>query len=634
MRRLTVVHVGSRRRENSDDPCSVRNRIPLTSVIETLGIDFTVSSFKDCFKRHKAVGDKLRQTWRRCCAEFKCTGALQLNYKQGGPPVISIKKLQDFLNRIIKFLRELLLQLMWPEKCVSGTYIAPTLVPSATLPDLSFESLGPPAQNDIINARHINSQNGNNAAAGTITAPWKTIGHAVQQLQPGQVAYVHPGTYHERIATSRNGLAATSNSPAKPIWLVGLISGQNRAVISDTTSGSTQPFIRLRHEYWVVEGLEVDCTGSAGGPAVTFSDAQHCIARNLHLHHGRAPNGVLFVGAKDVAIMDCYIHDFQRPGSDSHGILVFYNCERVMIWENRSENNVGDSVQCQGPGDDPNSPTPTNAVEPQHITIGYNDFSNDEENAVDLKSCRVVTVRGNKCHGYRPAQAGAGGSPKGDAIVVHVNAADVIIEQNEIWDCGRAATIGASNGQVGAVVFRWNLVRDMVDIPNVPETGAGIRIGPAARAEIYNNTFYNLPWQAVGAISPPSGYAVKLADNGKLPLSVFLNNIVMNAGLAFHITTSNISKLASGHNLIYQAAGMFQQPLVVDGQAISLQAWQTRGYDCGSSMGDPQFVNPAGHDFYTNMTSPARDSALPVQPPGPWIICGAAPDVGYIESCP
>jgi hypothetical protein len=48
-----------------------------------------------------------------------------------------------------------------------------------------------------------------------------------------------------------------------------------------------------------------------------------------------------------VAILDCYIHDFQWPGHDSHGVLVYYNCERVMIWENRSENNGGDSVQCQ-----------------------------------------------------------------------------------------------------------------------------------------------------------------------------------------------------------------------------------------------------------------------------------------------
>jgi hypothetical protein len=539
----------------------------------------------------------------------------------------------DFISYWVEFfaqfLRRLLLLLLWPDKCVSGTYSAPISVPTATRPDLSFEGPGPPTQNDPVNARHVDGQQGSDAAAGTMAAPWKTIGHAVQQLQPGQAAYIHPGPYQERIATSRDGL------PVKPIWLIGLIAGQNRAVLSDAVSGSTEPFIRMRHKYWIVEGLEVDGAGSMGGNAVRFSGAQYCIARNLHVHHGTGPAGVLFVAARDVAMMDSYIHDFVWPGHDSHGILVYYDCERVLIWENRSEDNGGDSVQCQGPRDDINSQAPASAVEPRHVTIGYNDFSGDEENAIDLKSCRVVTVRGNKCHGYRPAQAGAGGSPKGDAIVVHVNAADIVVELNEIWDCGRAASVGAANGKVGAIVLRWNLIRDMVDIPNVHETGSGIRIGPAARAEIYNNTFYHLPWQAVGDVSPPSGYAVKLADNDNVPLAVLLNNIVMDAGVAFHISTSRISKLASGHNLIYQSAGLLQQPLVVDGQPMSLQSWQqTRGYDCASLIGDPLFVDPGAHDLHTKMNSPARDSAVPVQPPGPWNICGNGPDIGYVESCP
>ncbi|MCU0914893.1 MAG: carbohydrate-binding protein [Planctomycetes bacterium] len=54
---------------------------------------------------------------------------------------------------------------------------------------------------------HVNVQ-GNDADPGTPAAPWRTLQHAAEQAQPGDVITVHEGVYRERIRPSRGG---TSN---------------------------------------------------------------------------------------------------------------------------------------------------------------------------------------------------------------------------------------------------------------------------------------------------------------------------------------------------------------------------------------------------------------------------------------
>ncbi len=48
---------------------------------------------------------------------------------------------------------------------------------------------------------------GNDSANGTVSAPWRSIQHAVDQLQPGDSALIGPGTYRECIEVQRGGTA-------------------------------------------------------------------------------------------------------------------------------------------------------------------------------------------------------------------------------------------------------------------------------------------------------------------------------------------------------------------------------------------------------------------------------------------
>ena len=51
--------------------------------------------------------------------------------------------------------------------------------------------------------------NGNDVNAGTQTAPFRTIQHAADAAQPGDVITVHAGVYRERISPPRGGESDT-----------------------------------------------------------------------------------------------------------------------------------------------------------------------------------------------------------------------------------------------------------------------------------------------------------------------------------------------------------------------------------------------------------------------------------------
>lgn len=51
----------------------------------------------------------------------------------------------------------------------------------------------------------VDAARGDDAADGSETAPWKTLGHALRQLSPGDTLYLRGGTYYEHVFLSRSG---------------------------------------------------------------------------------------------------------------------------------------------------------------------------------------------------------------------------------------------------------------------------------------------------------------------------------------------------------------------------------------------------------------------------------------------
>ncbi len=51
----------------------------------------------------------------------------------------------------------------------------------------------------------VDTARGDDGAEGTQQGPWKTLGHALRRLKPGDTLYLRGGTYYEKVSLSRSG---------------------------------------------------------------------------------------------------------------------------------------------------------------------------------------------------------------------------------------------------------------------------------------------------------------------------------------------------------------------------------------------------------------------------------------------
>ena len=439
---------------------------------------------------------------------------------------------------------------------------------------------------------------GSDANPGSAQLPWKTIKKAAQTLLAGQAAYVHAGTYAENRITPAN--AGTAGAPIR------LMAAPNEKVVLQGTAGIDAPFFVLSMNWWVLEGFTIDAAGQQGN-AVRVQ-ARYCLVKRIHARNGTGPSAVSFRNAQDAVLIDSRIHDYRWADAsgarrDSHGVAVQPDCARVLIRNNESWGNSGDAVQCVGIDHVAGTFSPTDVTiegnrfggsqptaEPQALPIVA-----DFENAVDLKTCTFVTVRGNKLMGYR---AHPGETSGGAAIVAHYQANSILIEKNRIWDCGMAASLGSKiHYGLGVVVFRRNLV---FDIKSENGKGIGVYVALAQSAEVYFNTFYNIPKEAIN-----------IGAEERVGKAILVNNIVTGAGYGLKLNTTYTPNRNVQRNLF----------------------WATPAdVPSGSIVADPRFVaDPRSNDFYTQAGSPARDVDLAPAPTAqPYY--GSGPDLGFLES--
>ncbi|MDY7231229.1 right-handed parallel beta-helix repeat-containing protein [Hyalangium rubrum] len=474
-------------------------------------------------------------------------------------------------------------------------------------PDLSFADIAPTRIFHVA----VTGQDGN---SGTAASPWRTINYAVKRLRPGEAAYVHAGTYYERVDI---GSSAADGTASAPIHLMGA-PGEAKPVIrgGDSKSGS---MLRIQQRrYWVVTGFNIQAAGSQVH-GVRFEGARYSVVRDSEVSGGTGPVGVVFyAGAADLGFLRNKVHHYTWGSNDSHGMLVLPDTARILIQGNESWANGGDSFQCQGPDTTSGTNLPTD------ITVENNRFHEDRENAVDLKTCDRVTLRGNKFYGYRPASS----APQGAAVVIHCSARRILVEGNRMWNNGRGLTLGGVMilpEPVTDVIIRRNLVFDSTTASG--GSGDGLRVGTSRRVRIHHNTLAFLP---VGGITVGDG------DKGPAEAAEVYNNIVYATPRAMDIRLTGTTSFKSDRNLAYQPGATVA--FRVDGRLTTLDGWRSAsGQDRSSSVADPLFVSePRLNDFYTQATSPARDKALPLTIPSlplSGTVCGTSADLGILESC-
>ncbi len=475
-------------------------------------------------------------------------------------------------------------------------------------PDLGFADARPQR------TFHV-SPRGNDAHPGTAEQPWRTLGHAVQALEPGDALLVHGGTYTERVDI---GSAAKDGRPDAPIQVLAA-PGEKPVLRGGDARGSFM--LRLARSHWVVDGLTVRTAGSHAH-GIRFEGARHVVVRNSEVSGGTGPAAVAFFGgASDIGFLRNKVHDYQWGARDSHGLLVLPGSARILIQGNESWGHDGDSFQCQGPDTTPE----VGSTLPLDITVEDNRFHEDRENAVDLKTCERVTIRGNKFFGYRPAAT----APQGAAMVVHYSARRILIEGNRVWDSGRGLSLGGNlvwkEQPVTDVIVRRNLVFDSTTANK--GSGDGLRVGTSRRVRLYHNTLAFLP-----------GAGLKLGDGDSGPAESLevLNNIIYASPVALDVRRAGVKGLVSERNLTFNPGG--EVAWRVDGQRTSLEGWRRQSsQDRASLVADPRFpADPRNQDFVPGAGSPARDRALTLgaaSMPLKGGVCGVGPDLGFLEAC-
>ncbi|HEY8205892.1 MAG TPA: right-handed parallel beta-helix repeat-containing protein [Myxococcaceae bacterium] len=450
-----------------------------------------------------------------------------------------------------------------------------------------------PAPPEFSRIYHV-APSGSDSSPGTEASPFRTIRHAIAAVAPGEAVFVAAGTYAETLA-----LGPRAGQDGKPITL----RGQGRPKI--IPSGEGGGMVQFSRPGWVLEGFDVDAQGLPR-LAVTFTgDVRGSILRGNEIHGGSLGAGVTtYDGATGARIEDNEIHHFWRPGDDSHGVLVQWTSKDVTIRGNDIHHNSGDSVQCIGPESYADAAAPASGV-----LIENNRLHDGVENAVDIKTCSHVTVRGNAMRGFRIAPAGQGA--KGDAVVIHMSASFVTVEDNDIFDSGRGISLGGN--RVGpmpsGVVIRRNRIHDTVAVDGTDGVGIGVENSQGARIE--QNTLTRL-----------AGYALRVGGGTNGPTDQLkVRNNILDAASAIRVGSS-APGLQVDSNL-YPAGATFTVPQGPE----SWDAWRASGQDGRSVIGSPGF--PSADSFVPGALAVDHGQDLGGS------YCGAAPDLGAIETgCP
>lgn len=156
---------------------------------------------------------------------------------------------------------------------------------------------------------------GDDANPGTIDHPFRTLQHAVNQVQAGETLHVRAGTYHEAVTIRNSGTAAQPITIAAYPGETPVIDGQYVLPAGDSWAGCNErvdppicyhyrPLLSIEADYVIVQGFEI--TRSLGrGVRIWRGDgrAQHVTLRQNDIHDNRGA-GVKVLESDHILIED------------------------------------------------------------------------------------------------------------------------------------------------------------------------------------------------------------------------------------------------------------------------------------------------------------------------------------------
>jgi len=427
---------------------------------------------------------------------------------------------------------------------------------------------------------------GNDAAAGTLAAPWRTINHAAQVAVAGDAVFVRGGTYKEAVTVAHSG-----NASAGPIT-----------------------FRNYAGESPVVDGTGVACCGGDVRGLFDLESRSYVTIQGFEIRNFKStssaeePAGILVRGSgSNIQILDNKVHDIvttaEGNNGNAHGIGIYGNATTPYAYVTLSGNEVYGMKTGW-------SETITLDGNVTHFTVTNNVVHDNDNIGIDAAGwwgmgpsghdqAMIGTIAGNTVYNitslHNAAYAGGLGA---DAIYCD-GCTQVTIERNLVHDAdiGIEAASEVKGHVASAVTIRDNLVYD-TGLVDITIGGYASNVGGSDSITIVNNTL------AQSAAAQGNGLQVQY----KATNNVFKNNIVALANqgsLLYYFTKPSAAPAAMDDNLYWSAAA---NPSWVwkDINYTSLATFRTASaQEAHGKYADPLFVNVAGHDLHVLGTSPA-----------------------------
>jgi len=417
---------------------------------------------------------------------------------------------------------------------------------------------------------------GDDGAAGTFAAPWKTIPYAKDTLLPGDIAYLGTSAGDTLAQTTLDptssydcalGMSANdgtnSGTAAAPKALVaypgalvtiGAESGLERGILTPAISGT--------FDYWVIAGLSLRGTVEAldmEGGGVGW----RVVGNDISCPNGTGESGCVAGAPDTLKLYGNVVHDAAANVAAS-SITKYYH-----------------GIYFGGSN---------------HIEIGWNVVR-------DGHTCRAIQFHDTD-------------GPDNYDLIVHDN-----LIHGTVCDGINFATVDPSQGPVEAynnIIYAVGQGPDPVDgasnyagiyVANELEAGTA----GSGNVRVYNNTLYDCGARA----NSDSGAIARAA--GPVGLELVDNLVLAKAGEAYFSSDSDVSLITGSNNLFFGAG--------------AAPAALTAGVNA-----DPLLTSVATFDFHLTAGSPAVDHGIPTAAttdydgnPRPQ---GAAFDIGAYELTP
>lgn len=404
------------------------------------------------------------------------------------------------------------------------------------------------------------ANHGSDSASGTVTAPMRTIQHAVDLAGPGSTVYVTSGTYRERINFPRSGSGGN--------YITVRAAGGAKAIVDAQGIPGDHIFYMWGKSYIRIQGLEIknNLRVNDGSMIRVEGYGRHIqiLDNVMYNTSGQHAMGITFYGSHPIGLSHITVRGNElyniNPGW-SETMTFNGNVERFVVEHNyiHDVNNIGiDFIGGEGMCSKASRDKARNGV------------------------CRNNTVRNAKSD-----------NEGGYAAGIYVDGGEnITIENNDVSDCDLGIEVGAENP--GTRVTRIKVTKNVIhnnDKSGLIFGGYERSRGRVVNSDFSNNTIYKNDKKRTGA----GEICIQWASGNKIEQNIVFAG---SHNVFIYSEDGNVGN-SSDRNVFFSDAGSSRAQFTWAGNwAGNFARYQSLSrQDGNSSFRNPGFRNPAKGDF-------------------------------------